>query len=249
MCGIAGASISPNEKVDTTRLANELLLGIEERGRHATGVAWVDKNDSLWIAKAAIPASEYVETSNVPRDAQSFIAHTRWATQGSINNNDNNHPIDVGGIVGIHNGCISNDDELFELIGSEKRIAEVDSEAIFSMLLHSGLTAGESLEFLQGSAAVSWYETDDNSVINLARVSSSPIVIAYTEAGSLLFASTERAIRRAANATGLNITHTYSLPEGWYHKVQDGKIIATEHFNVKSDRVLSAVERKALNLI
>lgn len=249
MCGIAGVSLSLDEKVDAKKLSNELLLGIEERGRHATGVAWVDADEKLWIAKAAIPASDYVENSNVPTDARSFIAHTRWATQGSVNNNDNNHPIDVGGIVGIHNGCISNDDELFELIGAEKRIAEVDSEAIFSMLLHSGLKAGESLEFLRGSAAVAWYETDKTDVINIARVSSSPMVIAYTEAGSLLFASTERAIRRAATATGLVITHSYSLPEGWMHKVQEGQIIASEHFNGETDRVLTDIERKALDLI
>lgn len=248
MCGIAGASLSPNEKVNTTKLSNELLLGIEERGRHATGVAWNDATGELWISKAAIAASDYVETSSVPQDARNFIAHTRWATQGAASNNANNHPIDVGGIVGIHNGCIYNDDDLFELIGSEKRLAEVDSEAIFALLLHSGLTPGESFEFLKGSAAVSWYETDNSDKIHLARISSSPVVIAYTEAGSLLFASTERAIRRAANATGLVITHVYSLPEGWYHTIENGEITHTENFKTEADRVLSDVERKALNI-
>lgn len=248
MCGIAGVSLSPTENVNSTTLARELLLSIQERGRHATGVAWADESGQAWIVKGAQAATDFVTGSHVPVEARSFISHTRWATQGSVNNNDNNHPIDVAGIVGIHNGCISNDDELFDLIGADKRRAEVDSEAIFATLLHSGMSVGDSLELVRGSAAVSWYNLEDTTTLHLARVSSSPLIFGHTEGGSFFFASTEKAIRRAALATGLSITHLYATPEGYYYQIRDGAIVATEQFSKQGHRSLSSIERQALNV-
>jgi glucosamine 6-phosphate synthetase-like amidotransferase/phosphosugar isomerase protein len=247
MCGIAGVSLSPREKVNARNLASALLLGIEERGQHATGTAW-DNNGEVWISKAAIPASTYVHGDHVPVYARTFIAHTRWATQGSTQENANNHPIDVRGIVGIHNGCISNDDALFDLIGSQKRIAEVDSEAIFAMILHSGLEVIDSLELLRGSAALAWYDSTDTSVLHLARVSSSPLIFGVTDAGSLLFASTEKAVRKAAEQNGLTLSHVYATPEGFYYQVKDGQIIASQQFQTQYGRTLTATERRALNV-
>jgi glucosamine--fructose-6-phosphate aminotransferase (isomerizing) len=247
MCGIAGASLNPTEKVDARRLASSLLLGIEERGTHATGAAWVQNGDT-WLSKAAVPASTFVKGDHVPADAAEFIAHTRWATQGSVNNNENNHPIDARGIVGIHNGCIANDDAIFDLIGTEKRIAQVDSEAIFALIQHSGMPAGQALELLRGSAAVAWFDATDASVLHLARVSSSPVVLGFTDKGSLLFASTEKAVRKAATENALTIVATRSMPEGLYHQIRNGEIVSTEYFETQGTRRLSDVERRALNV-
>lgn len=249
MCGIAGASINPAETINTTTLATGLLLGIEERGQHATGVAWTgaDPTDT-WIMKDAVPASDFVSSEHVPDDASTFIAHTRWATKGSVSNNDNNHPIDVNGIVGIHNGCIWNDDDIFEAIGAGKRIAQVDSEAIFAALLHTGLSPAEVLPTLKGSAAIAWYNMADPTVLHLARVSSSPLVLGHTEGGSLLFASTERALTRAAMKADVLLTHTYSVPEGWYLQVRDGETLSSEQFATQGARPLTAMERRALNV-
>ena len=48
----------------------------------------------------------------------------------------NNHPIRHGAVVGIHNGIIVNDDELFAGHGIERAEPEmtVDSEAIFALV-------------------------------------------------------------------------------------------------------------------
>lgn len=246
MCGICGFSASTSERVNATVLARHMLLGIEDRGKHATGVAW-DNAGQTWLHSEAIPASVYVEDLPVPADARTFIGHTRWATQGSPSNNANNHPIDVRGLVGIHNGCIHNDDDLFAAIGADLRIAQVDSEAIFAYLLHSGLPTTEALSRLRGSAAVAWYDVRDPSLLHLARVSSSPLIAATTTEGSLLFASTESCIRRAASFAGLRIAYLNSLAEGTYMQVRDGAVIDKQEFAAERG-TLTAIERRALNI-
>lgn len=246
MCGICGFSSARNQTINSRNLARHLLLGIEERGRHATGVAW-NNGGETWLCSAAIPANEFVADLPLLGSTGTFIGHTRWATQGSPANNDNNHPIDVGGIVGVHNGVIFNDDDLFDRIGAEKRIAQVDSEAIFAYLLHSGLPTVEALTHLQGSAAVAWYEEKEPEVLHLARVSSSPLVVATTLCGSTMFASTEHCLTKSATAMGVALVDVESVPEGTYLQVVEGQVETRQTFATET-RHLSSIERQALNV-
>ena len=83
--------------------------------------------------------------------------HTRYATQGIPEWNDNNHPIITGSVVGVHNGHVSNDDWMFkcveDYVGNDVRIAHVDSEAIFAALGWTQHTRVDVLEAVRGSAA------------------------------------------------------------------------------------------------
>ncbi len=145
MCGIAAVLLSPQarsaatwQSIRTTFTRN--LVFNEERGKAATGLAVVQANGDIEIYKQAIPASEFVETTTyqsllekVGPNTTLILGHTRLPTQGSVNNPGNNHPIEAGMVLGVHNGHISNDDELFERWHLPRR-AEVDSELIFQML-------------------------------------------------------------------------------------------------------------------
>lgn len=233
MCGIAGFCLNPKHHADTTELASQMLLDIEHRGYHATGVAWINKEGKRAITKAPISASKFITTQagrNVCKDATTAILHTRWATQGSPTINDNNHPIPRGKIVLTHNGHIANDKELFKQLKVD-RIGQVDSEAVAALLAFTkGEHPADVLTRIQGSAALAWITQNQGDTLHLARVSSSPLWIGQTLTGSLVYGSTEETIENAGIMLGSDLEWSYSADEGEYFKVKNGKIIEHQKF-------------------
>lgn len=231
MCGIAGFSLAPNERCYPTRLAAVMLKAIEHRGPHATGAAWVDpKTGQVWVHKDALTASSFIKHLDL-RGGRTAILHTRWATKGDPSNNDNNHPIDVTGVVGVHNGQIANDDAIFEALGARaKREAQVDSEAIFAALkAEREAEAFTVLTTLKGTAAVAWFDVDTDGfnhsrTLHLARVKGSPLWIGTTPKGSTVFASTLGAIKAAAEEMNTTLTYRHEVEEGTYLRVRLGTV-------------------------
>ena len=148
MCGIASILFYPEkrspqiwEEIKENFTAN--LLFNEKRGKSATGIAIIRQDKTIQIYKQAIPAHEFVKTDTYQKllnslDEQTTIllGHTRHPTKGTTENNENNHPIIVDSICGIHNGHISNDDAIFQEFNFPRK-AEVDSEVIFRLVAKS----------------------------------------------------------------------------------------------------------------
>lgn len=238
MCGIAGFSLSEadRERVNTTALSANLMLEIEYRGRDASGMAWWDKEplegeEKRYVRyrKNPMDARHWVKAwDGVPADHGTAIIHTRFATQGPASKNENNHPIVYGRYVGVHNGMISNDDALFRDLNAD-RYAQVDSEAVWALLQHSGTHPDEALTELRGSAALAWLRTDVPDTLYLCRVMGSPLSYAVTNTGSVIFASNMRDIRdaleRPNNGIGPDdITYWQQMIEGEFMVTKEGKI-------------------------
>lgn len=232
MCGIAGFSISDSDhrRLNCRELAKCLAKAIEQRGRDATGVAWSQQDEDgvgTYYMKDAVPATEFVYSMDqIPKHTRTAIIHTRYATKGSPANNANNHPILVGSTVGIHNGTIRNDDEIIEVVGTG-RTGQVDTEAIFRLIdaAPDTATAVQDLDLLEGSAAVAWYDTEEPTILNLARVKTSPLWVGSTEGGSMIFASTEYLLRSATAQAGVKLVNVKEIPEGMYLKIVNGKVV------------------------
>lgn len=227
MCGIAGISMSPGDKsMDTRKAAVALLKGIASRGPDATGAAWyVPEQDGVALTKVAVPVWRFLEAreGQIPRATPTMILHTRFTTKGSASNRLNNHPVQHGNIMGVHNGVLQNDSELFRQL-AVKRNAEVDSEAIFALINHSDDAPTKELGRIRGDAAVAWIDIRKPEVLHLARVTGRPLYIAQTKSGSLLFASTKEAVRDAVEAVGATIEYEGEMKDEHYSRVEGGVI-------------------------
>ena len=145
MCGIAAILLYPQPRTDETwqnirQVFTRNLVFNEERGQAATGVAIVQADGQARVRKQPVPAGQFVEMAAYREAMEAvgpattlILGHTRLPTQGTPSNPDNNHPIEAGPVLGVHNGHIVNDAELFARWGLSRR-AQVDSEIIFRMM-------------------------------------------------------------------------------------------------------------------
>ena len=184
----------------------------------------------MFYAKADLPADTFICERNIDaiEGARAAILHTRHATQGSPTKNENNHPIALGGIIGVHNGVIWNDREVTKTLNLD-RTAEVDSEVIFHVIRDRSIDdVGRHIE---GSASIAWIEWDDpdaaivtSPTVHLARLGGSPLAIAYLADGSMVFASTIELLNQALKWSKLEQVASYSPLVGDYIAFTEGSM-------------------------
>lgn len=155
MCGIvvglAFGKLNKRDEEVRQRLlryfTTELLIATEERGKDATGAALLFDDGKFMGLKRGEASSDFLATFGETKDyygsllkvwrehesrGRVYLGHCRAATIGDKEDNENNHPIKIGNLVGIHNGKIDNHRKIFEKLKC-KRDGEVDSEAIFRL--------------------------------------------------------------------------------------------------------------------
>jgi glucosamine 6-phosphate synthetase-like amidotransferase/phosphosugar isomerase protein len=194
MCGIAGYSFDDRSGIDRTLAAQALLAGIAERGADAVGYAYREAAGGVAVHKQRSGASAVLDSLAVPAGATQVLVHVRDYTKGHPRIEANNHPIRHGSVVGIHNGIIENDEEIFAGHGFERAEPEmtVDSEAIFALVDER---PGEPsvLEELRGAMATAWLDERDPSTLYLARGVGRPLWLGSGRR-ELFFASTRSAL-------------------------------------------------------
>lgn len=198
MCGISGVLVSPSDlaRIQVDEAMSILMREMESRGREATGIARLTASDRIRLTKNACSASMFLaKHPGIGAGCRLVISHTRLPTQGDKSDNANNHPIVCGDIIGVHNGSVRNDYSLYREHGW-KRVGKVDSEVIFAAINHLG--ALPAMEVLEGAIAAAWMDKTDMGALWIARHSSSPLNVGITEGGSVIFASTNAAVAKAA---------------------------------------------------
>ena len=229
LCGIAGYSLALDSTVERTVAARALLTGIAERGADAVGYAYRSPGASIALHKQRSGATALLERISVPEEATKLLVHVRDYTKGHPSLTANNHPVRHGSIVGIHNGIIKNDDELFEQYGIAR--AEpgmtVDSEIIFALAERSRGRTAAALQELYGSMATAWLDEGRPELL-LARGLGRPLWLGNTKK-ELFFASTRVALELVESYVGIKLRKS-ELPEGTIVAVESGKIVARESF-------------------
>ena len=236
MCGIAGFSLSTTSGVDRTLAAQSLLAGIAERGADAVGYAHRSPRTRIEITKQRSGASELLDRLRVPVDATEALVHVRDYTKGHPSIEANNHPVRHGAMVGIHNGIIANDEEIFAR-HDFKRAAPamtVDSEAIFALAELTNNHA-ESLEELRGAMATAWLDERRPGLLFLARGVGRPLWIGRG-ARETFFASTRVALDVVEQYAELKLQKR-ELDDGTMVALADGRVAWSERFRPDSSFV------------
>jgi glucosamine 6-phosphate synthetase-like amidotransferase/phosphosugar isomerase protein len=231
MCGIAGYSLCARSRIDRTRAAQALLAGIAERGSDAVGLAHGGPAARTRTHKVRGGASAMLDSMHIPAEAAHALVHVREYTKGHPSVDENNHPIRHGAVVGIHNGIIANDEEIFSRAGYSRAHPEmsVDSEAIFALLHRAPGPRARSLEELHGSMAAAWLDEREPASLFLARGIGRPLWIGRSEAG-LFFASTREAFALLEAYTSAGSIEAAEVTEGTLLTVASGEQIRRERF-------------------
>ncbi|MCE1187624.1 MAG: hypothetical protein LWX56_00665 [Ignavibacteria bacterium] len=216
MCGIMGFYCFGEKKPDKPKIATMFEL-LESRGRDASGFAFI-REGNLIVQKAPIRSS-IMTHSKEWQDLELpaiFIAHTRMKTQGTEQNNKNNHPLfNKQGLCLVHNGMIHNDKEIF---GKQNRDGEVDSEAILAVL--SSKCKGDKIkqvfEKLEGSFAFALIDKNNPDRLVLVK-KDNPLELYYDEADDILFFCSEADIMREALGIHKNSKRGFNTGEGMFH--------------------------------
>ena len=213
MCGIAGYSLSPESSVKRTLAAQALLAGIAERGADAVGYAHRGPSAAVTVHKRRSGASELLSELHVPATSTQVLVHVRDYTKGHPTIEANNHPIRHGSVVGIHNGIIVNDEEIFALAEH----AEGSPEA---------------LEELHGAMATAWLDERNAPTLFIARAAGRPLWVG-TAGKELFFASTRAALDLVEQTVRLSLRKR-ELDEGTLLRIADGRV--TGHDRFQADR-------------
>jgi glucosamine 6-phosphate synthetase-like amidotransferase/phosphosugar isomerase protein len=229
MCGIAGYSLEPGAGIARTLAAQALLTGIAERGADAVGYAHRSADGPTVVHKRRAGASALLGELSVPPDAAEVLIHVRDYTKGHPTVEANNHPVRHGDVLGVHNGIIANDEELFEAHGFERAAPamSVDSEAIFALAEEFG-SRGRTLEGLRGSMAAAWVDAREPGALYVARGVGRPLWVGSADAG-VFFASTKRALEVFESFTDLPLKKR-DMEEGTLLRLEEGRESRSERF-------------------
>ncbi len=149
MCGIFGVTVG--ECSFRTRklpdLLRDLFVFSESRGKEASGIA-VCSREKIQVLKSAVAASSMIRSSQYRQlmaetvhgtgeklqKPITIIGHSRLVTDGSRYDQGNNQPVLAGNCVGIHNGIIVNNEQIWKEQSDLRRQYQVDSEVILALL-------------------------------------------------------------------------------------------------------------------
>ena len=229
MCGIAGYSLSDSSRVDPTLATQILMAAISERGSDAAGYCNRGPDVALAIHKQRSGASRLLDSIRVPAKATQALVHVRDYTKGHPSLEANNHPIRHGSVIGIHNGIIRNDEEIFAEYGFERAAPKmtVDSEAIFA-LMELERSSARALDKLYGSMASAWMDEREPDVVYLARGMGRPLWIGEGR-HALFFASTKAALELVESYAGVSLV-SREVSEGTLLSVSGGQVVRIESF-------------------
>jgi glucosamine--fructose-6-phosphate aminotransferase (isomerizing) len=148
MCGIFGLVVTPESQLQSesiVKMLERLFKLSESRGGEAAGIA-IGGATSLQVFRRAQPASRMILTDDYKQfitanltslnraSGLAVIGHSRLVTNGSQGMEENNQPVSSAHCIGVHNGIVVNEAELWAKHTDLLRKSQVDTEIIFQLI-------------------------------------------------------------------------------------------------------------------
>lgn len=214
------------ERLDAGEIAAIMFPDMVRQGPHAYG--WMSYNEKTNV----ISYDKYVGRSDtaeayknvlygVDPKAKWMVGHTRFATHGNPEDLRNDHPIPHGKIIGVHNGVLSNHEEILALTGREDPKTVVDSEAIFAAVNKWGPTKG--LRRVHGNMVAIYANRERPHVLHIARTHGRQVTIGITTRGNLIWASDKSTLELLQ--PDIKFVRFTTISENRLILIRDGKII------------------------
>lgn len=215
MCAIIGL------KCDDTELAayvmSELLNQSQIRGKHASGISYVDNGKIKTITKP-ISSKQFVKQGFVPQSTM-MIGHCRYSTSDI----QYNQPISNAEMSIVHNGVITQEafDTWKQHFGYDGFKTKNDTELLLKCL-HLGHNPFK--EFPNASIAAGVLHKNKMTCL---RNNTRPLWLMESEYFTG-FASTEDIIKRTSQSLGIDIRAFNTQPHSVYHFETDYIVMTVE---------------------
>ncbi len=188
MCGIFGIVTNRSSELSSAQLlsgARDLMRLSESRGKEAAGLALMNA-ETIRVYKQPVPGvalfrsracralfdAPYANGAAANTSGLALIGHTRLATNGGLEQHENNQPVVSSGIVGIHNGIVVNVASLWKKFPQLERRLEVDTEIILALLRHFldqreslSKALGHAFDEIYGVANIALFLRERNQVV------------------------------------------------------------------------------------
>lgn len=229
------------------RLVDRLFKNSQDRGRAASGLAFTTPHD-LTVIKKDMSADKFIKTDQYKKTMRehtsfhfpsspkliSIIGHCRWPTKGTPEDKNNNHPIIAENIIGVHNGVISNDENIFRMFKNTKgfnRSGLVDSEVIFRLIQYyrairrkkkkndpMSMSIGMALRMLNGGYACAMVDANDPWMMWLFRNTAPTDVRYYKKLGIVIFSTSDHIIKQSVE--DINLGDYDEIKYGTYEAIE-----------------------------
>jgi predicted glutamine amidotransferase len=213
MCGIFGLIVAPRANLNMKRsrqTVDRLFVLSESRGKEAAGLAFLG-DEKIDILKMPQPASVLIKSKEYKnlwrvaerqRDTFALIGHARLVTNGSQVFNKNNQPVIKEGLVAVHNGIVTNVEELWLKFDQLKKETGVDTEVILA-LINKFLAEGEKTvdvlvkvyNLIEGMASLAFFSATENKFF-LSTNNGSLYYCYHQDRGILVFASEKYILKK-----------------------------------------------------
>jgi glutamine---fructose-6-phosphate transaminase (isomerizing) len=216
MCGIFGINIAADSvlaSTDVQNLLNKTFLLSERRGKDASGLLSISQA-SIDVLKSPVRTSHLLRSTEYKKIVRnslqnyntgqsfSFMGHTRMATGGSEENNDNNQPVFKGNTALIHNGIIVNEIDILSENNLPKEYG-VDSEVLLSLFNKNRAKGYDhlqsfqlSIDLLKGANTFALFSGDSEDI--LLHSSNKSLYLFHDNELKISMFSSERNVLKAA---------------------------------------------------